>query len=194
MRSWEIRHARCSNRRPRNSKRITSDWCTRISLTFTRICCAVSYDSLHTRMHATYIQAYLYVTRYARLYGGSHVTHAHTAHRKWPSIDRRTSAGFYYIRERNASPRNDSPDLLSAFNDRESTANRQNGSINPRMIPSMLTGHAWPERFFSARWNDINTNGQRLLLVLVAFFLFSDTGNDSCSYRAYYELRDRDRL
>jgi len=87
---------------------------------------------VRTRMHATYVGAYLYVTRYTRLYGGSHVTHAHTAHRKRPSIDRRTSAGFHYVRERYAPPRSGGPGLLSAFNDRESAANRQNGSINPR--------------------------------------------------------------
>lgn len=36
----------------------------------------VAYDSVH-RMRATYTRAHLYVTRYARLYGGSHVTRSH---------------------------------------------------------------------------------------------------------------------
>lgn len=48
------------------------------------------------------------------------------------STDKRPQS--HYVRERNAGLHgqfNGDPDLLSVFNDRQSAANRQNGSINP---------------------------------------------------------------
>lgn len=104
-------------------------------------------------------------------------------------IDRRTSrTQSHYVRERNGAGLhgqfNGDPDLLSVFNDQQSAANHQNGSINPLWSLDTNGTRVIRERFFSIR-NDINP-GQRLLLAFLAmFFLFSDTENrHDSAYRA----------
>lgn len=152
VRSWKIRHARSSRGETSGFQMYYQRLiATRISLTFACVCwscCCIRlglyiwYCTYEDARHVCIIHVYLYVTRYARFYGGSHVTHTRTAHRKRLSIDvDGTSAGVPLCKRKKTRRRVTAAlTLLSAFNDRESPANRQNGSINPRRDPFDANG------------------------------------------------------
>lgn len=98
--------------------------------TYTRVSQGFLSSSEHEREA---LQRYACAVCYAR-FDGSHVTRARTAHRK-RQTDRQTNARSPLCKRKKRAGLhgqfNGDPDLLSVFNDRQSAANRQNGSINP---------------------------------------------------------------